>query len=163
MCVNYVKISCERTRATCCKSFEDYSLCGITFFKKDNSILWGCPVLFICFLTWNRTFPMAEPYVFLLGDIRIPAGKHKKSFGINFSSSKSFKLKGAGRIAFSYEKAMKKGYRSDIPFHIQVRNLLLFIFLFPFRIHREPAFQHTLTLFEDFLDGPERGERKDSQ
>lgn len=68
-------------------------------------------------------FPYLEPYVshggtvcFLLGDIRIPAGKHKKSFGINFSSSKSFKLKGAGRIAFSYEKAMKKGYRSDIPF-----------------------------------------------
>lgn len=116
MCVNCVKISCERTRATCCKSFEDYSLCGITFFKKDNSILWGCPVLFICFLTWNRTFPMAEPYVFLLGDIRIPAGKHKKSFGINFSSSKSFKLKGAGRIAFSYEKAMKKGIPFRYPF-----------------------------------------------
>lgn len=116
MCVNCVKISCERTRATCCKSFEDYSLCGITFFKKDNSILWGCPVHFICFLTWNRTFPMAEPYVFLLGDIRIPAGKHKKSFGINFSSSKSFKLKGAGRIAFSYEKAMKKGIPFRYPF-----------------------------------------------
>lgn len=68
-------------------------------------------------------FPYLEPYVshggtvcFLLGDIRIPAGKHKKSFGINFSSSKSFKLKGAGRIAFSYEKAMKKGIPFRYPF-----------------------------------------------
>lgn len=86
-----MKIGFERTRATCCKSFEDYSLCGMAFFKKGNSILWGYPVLFLCFLTWNRTFPMAEPYVSLLGDIRIPAGKHKISFEINLSSSKGFK------------------------------------------------------------------------
>ena len=35
---------------------------------------------------------------------------------------------------------------------------LLFIFLLPFRIHREPAFQYAFALFEDLLDGPERRE-----
>lgn len=72
MCVNYVKISCERTRATCCKSFEDYSLCGITFFKKDNSILWGMPGSFYM-------FPYLEPYVSHGGTVCFPAGRYTDS------------------------------------------------------------------------------------
>ena len=34
------------------------------------------------------------------------------------------------------------------------------VFVFPFRIHWEPTFQYAFPLVEDFLDGPERRERK---
>ncbi len=111
-------------------------------------------------------FPVAETYVSRGENVHSPAGKYKKSFGINFSSSKSFKLKdgNVGGMTFLHEQAIKKRDTVRISlFHIQVRKFLLFIFLLPFRIHRKPAFQHAFTLFEDFLDGPERGERKDSQ
>ena len=33
----------------------------------------------------------------------------------------------------------------------------LFVFVLTFRIHREPAFLHAFTLFEDFEDTPEAG------
>ena len=39
----------------------------------------------------------------------------------------------------------------------------LFIFMFPFGIHREPTFQYTFALLENFFDGPERREWENAQ
>ena len=39
----------------------------------------------------------------------------------------------------------------------------LFIFMFPFGIHREPTLQYPFALVEHFLDGPERGKGKYTQ
>lgn len=75
---------------------------------------------FLRFPAWNRMFPVAETYVSREENVYSPAGKYKKSFGINFSSSKSFKLKdgNVGGMTFLHEQAIKKGIPFGYPFFI---------------------------------------------